>query len=78
MHRRARLLGNLLIYTRSFRDADGNVITVDTGQSLSVARILQQQLGNYRSLLACRVLLAAGGACRRGPDAACADAGGNR
>lgn len=41
---KARLLGNLLIYTTSFRDADGNVITVDTGQSEIFARILQQRL----------------------------------
>lgn len=40
----ARLLGNLLLYTRSFRDESGRVITVDTGQSYLFARTVQARL----------------------------------
>jgi len=40
----ARMLGNLLILSRGFADADGRVVTVDAGQSYRFARTLQQQL----------------------------------
>lgn len=38
------LLGNLMILSRSFRDPDGSVVTVDAGQSDLLARTLQQRL----------------------------------
>jgi len=40
----AQLLGSLLILSRSFRDPNGNIVTVDAGQSDRVARTLQQRL----------------------------------
>jgi signal transduction histidine kinase len=40
----AQALGSLLILSRSFRDGDGKVITVDAGQSDLFARALQQRL----------------------------------
>jgi signal transduction histidine kinase len=40
----ARMLGNLLILSRGFRDPEGNLVTVDAGQSYRLARTLQQQL----------------------------------
>ena len=40
----ARLLGNLLLYSQSFRDAAGRVVTVDTGQSYLFARTVQGRL----------------------------------
>ena len=40
----AQLLGSLLILSRSFRDPNGNIVTVDAGQSDRFARILQQRL----------------------------------
>lgn len=36
--------GDILLYTRSFRSADGRVITVDVGQSYLFARTLQARL----------------------------------
>ena len=41
---RAQLLGNLLLYSRSFRESDGRVITVDNGQSYQFAGAVQRQL----------------------------------
>jgi heavy metal sensor kinase len=40
----AHLLGSLLVLSRSFRDTDGNMVTVDAGQSDRFARTLQQRL----------------------------------
>jgi len=40
----ANLLGNLLIYSRSFPQADGSVITIDSGQSYRFASSVQRQL----------------------------------
>jgi len=40
----ARMLGNLLILSRSFRNPDGHLVSVDAGQSYRFARTLQQQL----------------------------------
>jgi signal transduction histidine kinase len=40
----ARLLGNLMLYTHSFRDESGRLITVDTGQSYLFARTVQSRL----------------------------------
>jgi signal transduction histidine kinase len=40
----AHVLGSLLILSRSFRDTDGSVVTVDAGQSDLFARTLQQRL----------------------------------
>ncbi len=40
----ARLLGNLLLYSQSFQDEAGKVITVDTGQSYLFARTVQGRL----------------------------------
>lgn len=40
----AGTLGNLLILSRSFRDPDGKLVTVDAGQSVQFARTLQQRL----------------------------------
>lgn len=48
-----RVLGNLLLLSRSFRDPDGKLVTVDAGQSDLFAHALQQRLAT--SLLsACR------------------------
>jgi signal transduction histidine kinase len=38
------VLGNLLLLSRSFRDPDGNLVTVESGQSDLFARALQQRL----------------------------------
>ena len=38
------VLGSLLILSRTFRDTDGNMVTVDAGQSDLFARSLQQRL----------------------------------
>ncbi|HXS07703.1 MAG TPA: HAMP domain-containing sensor histidine kinase [Rhizomicrobium sp.] len=40
----ANLLGNLLIYSRNFRQPDGSLITIDSGQSYRFARTVQRQL----------------------------------
>jgi signal transduction histidine kinase len=40
----ARLLGNLLLYTRSFQDEAGKTFTVDAGQSYLFARTVQGRL----------------------------------
>ena len=40
----AQLLGSLLILSRSFRDPNGAIVTVDAGQSERFARTLQQRL----------------------------------
>jgi heavy metal sensor kinase len=37
-------IGNLLIYSRNFQQADGSAITVDSGQSYRFARTVQQKL----------------------------------
>jgi heavy metal sensor kinase len=39
-----RLFGNLLLYSENFRNADGRVITIDSGESFLFARTLQRQL----------------------------------
>ncbi len=39
-----RVLGNLLLLSRSFRDPDGKLVTVDAGQSDLFAHALQQRL----------------------------------
>ena len=41
---RARLLGNLLLYSYRFQDETGKAITVDTGQSYLFARTVQARL----------------------------------
>lgn len=40
----ANLLGNLLIYSRNFRQPDGSLITIDSGQSYRFADTVQRQL----------------------------------
>jgi heavy metal sensor kinase len=40
----ANLLGNLLIYSRNFRQPDGGLITIDSGQSYRFADTVQRQL----------------------------------
>ena len=40
----ANLLGNLLIYSNNFRQPDGSVVTIDSGQSYRFARTVQRQL----------------------------------
>jgi signal transduction histidine kinase len=53
---RTRLLGNLLIYSQQFRDASGQVIIIDSGQSYQFARLVQRQLATSL-LVALPVLL---------------------
>ncbi len=40
----ARLIGNLLLYTHTFRQPDGSSITIDAGQSYQFARTVQARL----------------------------------
>ena len=40
----ANLLGNLLLYSSNFRQPDGSLITIDSGQSYRFARTVQRQL----------------------------------
>jgi signal transduction histidine kinase len=52
---RAELMGNLLLYSQSFRQAGGPTVTIDSGQSYQFARAIQAQLA--RSLLVALPLL---------------------
>ena len=72
----AHVLGNLLVLSRSFRDPDGNLVTVDAGQSDLFARTLQQRLATslFVGLPLLLLLAAVAGVC---PDAPRADAGGS-
>ncbi len=38
------LIGNLLVYSRNFQQADGSLVTVDSGQSYLFAQTVQEQL----------------------------------
>ncbi|HEY4276064.1 MAG TPA: HAMP domain-containing sensor histidine kinase [Rhizomicrobium sp.] len=40
----ANMLGDLLLYSRNFSQSDGNVITIDSGQSYRFAQTVQKQL----------------------------------
>jgi signal transduction histidine kinase len=55
----AVLLGNLLLYSESFQNADGRVITIDNGQSFLFARTLQRQLAASLSVALPLLLLLA-------------------
>jgi heavy metal sensor kinase len=41
---RTRSFGNLLLYSRSFSDADGRTVTIEAGQSVLFARSVEQRL----------------------------------